>query len=372
MWVRLNTIYTTINGYAFKKIDFLDKGEIPIIKIANITKDGINFNSCKYTNDKTLTQFKVLKGDIIIALSGATTGKMSFYNSNTMAYINQRTMILRQIRDCFNTYLLFNFVYTKTSEILQNAYGGAQPNISSQEIENMLIPLPPVNEQEKIYMKLLNSNKIILDLKKYIFSNIASKIIIKNKILNSIFCPNSSYKSYYGNRISTNLEEYIDINNIGDGDWVLSENMDEKGNIKLIQLKHIGSGKYIDKPYCKINNSFFTQNKCSEIKKDYLLINRLISDKMNVCIMPDIQSKCITSVDVCWIKPNNKYLTKYLMYYLMSPCIQKEVLNLCSGSTRKRISKKNLIKIPMLIHNLNVQKEIVKEIDKIFSLIDSM
>ena len=148
--------------------------------------------------------------------------------------------------------------------------------------------------------------------------------------------------------------------------------MDDKGNIKLVQLKHIGSGNYIDKPYCKINNSFFEQNKCSEIKEDYLLINRLVSDKMNVCIMPNIQSKCITSVDVCWIKPNKRYLTKYLMYYLMAPCFQKEVLNLCSGSTRKRISKKNLIKIPMLIHSFKDQKEIVKKIDNIFTLIDNM
>ena len=267
---------------------------------------------------------------------------------------------------------MFLAIKSNINFIISIASGTTFKEISLKKFSNLLVPIPPLNEQIKIankYNKLIN---IIENIQKENDNTNKIKKSLKNKLLDLIFNPNSSYKSYYGNRISTNLEEYIDKNDIGDGDWVLSKNMDEKGNIKLIQLKHIGSGKYIDKPYCKINNSFFTQNKCSKIKKDYLLINRLISDKMNVCIMPDIQSKCITSVDVCWIKPNNKYLTKYLMYYLMSPCIQKEVLNLCSGSTRKRISKKNLIKIPMLIHNLNVQKEIVKEIDKIFSLIDCM
>lgn len=79
--------------------------------------------------------------------------------------------------------------------------------------------------------------------------------------------------------------------------------------------------------------------------------------------------KTITSVDVCWIAPDETYNSKYLMYYLSSKEFQSKVLMLCSGSTRKRISKKNLTHIPLFVHDKKQQDLIANKIETLFSIV---
>lgn len=159
---------------------------------------------------------------------------------------------------------------------------------------------------------------------------------------------------------------------MGDGDWVLSEDMNPNGDIQLLQLKHIGNMVYQNKSFCHIDENFFKEHNCSEIKENYLLINRLVASSMACCLMPQTNTKTITSVDVCWIAPDETYNSKYLMYYLTSKGFQNRVLMLCSGSTRKRISKKNLIHIPIFIHDRTQQDIIVKQIENLFELVEKV
>ena len=148
--------------------------------------------------------------------------------------------------------------------------------------------------------------------------------------------------------------------------------MDENGEYALLQLKHIGQGTYLNKSFCHVNNNFFQSNNCTEIRENFILINRLIADNMNVCILPNLGFKCITAVDVCWIAPSIEYNQKYLLYYLLSPSFQKKVQLKTSGTTRKRISKKNLISLELNIHDIEYQESIALEIEKMFKILDSI
>lgn len=180
------------------------------------------------------------------------------------------------------------------------------------------------------------------------------------------------HKSYYGKRTETTLEKLIPNEKIGDGDWVLSEDMNPNGDIQLLQLKHIGNMVYQNKSFCHIDENFFKEHNCSEIKENYLLINRLVASSMACCLMPQTNTKTITSVDVCWIAPDETYNSKYIMYYLSSKNFQNKVLMLCSGSTRKRISKKNLTRIPLFIHDRMQQDIIVNRIANLFELVEKV
>lgn len=148
--------------------------------------------------------------------------------------------------------------------------------------------------------------------------------------------------------------------------------MNPNGRVKLVQLKHIGKNIFLNKPFCHVDKDFFIQHNCKEIKEGYLLINRLVADEMTCCILPQMDENCITAVDVCWIAPDSHYNLKYLMYYLSSNVFQQQVLMKCSGSTRKRISKTNLIKIELNIHPLDIQEKIVEDIENYFNILDTM
>ena len=159
--------------------------------------------------------------------------------------------------------------------------------------------------------------------------------------------------------VITKLKEITTPLSLNDGDWILSKNMSDKSEIKLIQLGSIGYGKYINKGFKYITNDTFDELNCTQIKPGYLLINRLINkNRLMTTILPDIDGKLITAVDICWIAPSEEFDQEFMMYQLMSPEFQKRVNKLASGSTRKRISKGNLINIPICLPPLEEQSRI--------------
>ena len=82
-WKALGEVCSFQNGFAFKSNLFTEKG-LPIIRIANIDGIKVNLDSLKYFNPsnykENLSFYRIRKGDILIAMSGATTGKIGYYN----------------------------------------------------------------------------------------------------------------------------------------------------------------------------------------------------------------------------------------------------------------------------------------------------
>lgn len=148
--------------------------------------------------------------------------------------------------------------------------------------------------------------------------------------------------------------------------------MDSNGTVKLIQLGSIGFMNYINKGFKFITYNTFIDLSCTQIYPTYLLINRIINDRMCLCILPNIEGKLITTVDTCWIAPNPNYEIKYLMYAMASPQFQSLVIKHSTGVTRKRISKNNLIKLPLLLPPLAEQKRIVHHVDTLFEIINAI
>lgn len=138
-----------INGYAFNSNHFnKDKG-IPVIRIGDILNEQISFENIVYVQENNeLEKFIVHKNDILIAMSGATVGKIGVYNSDDKVYINQRVGIIRTtqynyIKRMFSTNGFIDYINLSSA-------GSAQPNISSDGILNFHIPVPPLNEQQSI------------------------------------------------------------------------------------------------------------------------------------------------------------------------------------------------------------------------------
>jgi type I restriction enzyme S subunit len=320
---------------------------------------------------KELSGFEVDGGDIIVSCAGTIGEIYTLPSEAEKGVINQALMRIKLYDASLQEYFLCYFDFVLKREASNKGSGTGMKNIPPFDVlKQMLVPLPPLAEEKRI----INHLNLLLAKTQEISSSFGKiqqySFEIKTKILNEYFEINASDKSYYGKRTKITLGKLVPCEKIGDGDWVLSENMDENGTIRLIQLKHIGFGEFLNKPFAKVNEQFFLSKNCSKILSGDLLIDRLVSDQMDCCILPRLSFEAITSVDVCWIRADQAYNSKYLMYYFLSPEFQGQVLNACSGSTRKRISKTNLINIPLFIHGRAVQDRVVNEIEKLFSQID--
>lgn len=154
-YVELGEVCKLKNGFAFKSDTYVESG-IPVIRISDIGEGKVDISECvKVDFQNSFIDYKVSKGDILVAMSGATTGKFGIYNSDELAFQNQRVGKFQILHNelLSNDYLLY-LLYSLKRKILQDAYGGAQPNISSGKIQSMLIPLPPLAEQERIISKI--------------------------------------------------------------------------------------------------------------------------------------------------------------------------------------------------------------------------
>ena len=126
-------------GFAFKSKDFGEDGD-PVIKIKNIRGDGTvdQFDCDRVANaDKKLDKFLLRDGDAVIAMTGATVGKVGLMSVNDEKYyLNQRVgrLLPKSSSDrCWYSVLLLSS--EKTKDFIEGyAYGSAQPNISSKDI----------------------------------------------------------------------------------------------------------------------------------------------------------------------------------------------------------------------------------------------
>ena len=184
VWTTLGSVCNFENGFAFSSDDYKQEG-IPLIRISNISDNTIDLNGCVFVQKEIEDRFVVKNGDLLIALSGATTGKMGVYSSDKVAYLNQRVGNLRIIDTSILSPEYRNiFMYSKTETILKLAYGGAQPNISGTAICSFLFPLPPLAEQRRIVTEVDHWLTLIDLIEKEKFDLQISIKQAKNKILN--------------------------------------------------------------------------------------------------------------------------------------------------------------------------------------------
>ena len=88
----LSDVADIIPGYAFKGEDFGNIGT-PVIKIKDITPPSVNISSAekvdltRYSLSK-LEKFKLKKGEFVVAMTGATIGKVGKLSENVEVYVN--------------------------------------------------------------------------------------------------------------------------------------------------------------------------------------------------------------------------------------------------------------------------------------------
>ena len=114
-WIRgrLKDFFYLKNGYAFDSKSYQRQG-IPVIRISDITSEQeVILNNTIYVEDKLEYQnYIVSNGDLLLAMSGATTGKLGIYLDNKKVFQNQRVGNLKIIDEdiCFpkfRNYLFF-------------------------------------------------------------------------------------------------------------------------------------------------------------------------------------------------------------------------------------------------------------------------
>jgi type I restriction enzyme S subunit len=173
--------------------------------------------------------------------------------------------------------------------------------------------------------------------------------------------------------IETNIDSLLTNECIFiDGDWVESKDQNPDGEVRLIQLADIGDGKFKNKSDRFMTKLKSEELKCTYLKKNDILIARMPDPLGRACLFPfEKEEAFVTVVDVAIVRLNDKFTSiKYVLNMINTPHFRNEIDKLKSGSTRKRISRKNLATLKFPLAPFLEQKAIVAKIEQLFSELD--
>ncbi len=149
---------------------------MPVIRIGDISYN-IDFSNVAFVSEGhriLAKESKIKNGDILMAMTGATIGKNSFYNTDKEAYLNQRVCSFRVNKGIDNKYL-GHFISSMFFQdfVLIICGGSAQENISKAQLEVFKIIIPPSKEEQTAIANYLNEKTQKIDA---IVSNIEKQI----------------------------------------------------------------------------------------------------------------------------------------------------------------------------------------------------
>ncbi len=128
-------------------------GTIPWVKSGELNKGIILDTEEKITEEAIKNSSTKIfpKGTLLIALYGATIGKLAFLGVD--AATNQAVCGIYQNKN-IDSKFIYNFLFHKKQDLVNQGIGGAQPNISQTILKKLKIPLPPLFIQQAIVSKI--------------------------------------------------------------------------------------------------------------------------------------------------------------------------------------------------------------------------
>lgn len=144
---KLGEVATFINGYPFKPSDWKDSGR-KIIRIQNLNNPNAVYNFYDGSIDP---KYLVSNGDVLISWSGSLG---VFEWTEDEAILNQHIFKVVFNKEYINKKFFQYVVASRINEMKSKVHGVTMQHITKKEFDIILIPVPPIGEQERIVAEL--------------------------------------------------------------------------------------------------------------------------------------------------------------------------------------------------------------------------
>ena len=154
-WVRLSTLSSAIH-YGFTA-SAAPAGNAKLLRITDIQDDKVNWKSVPFctTKEKDLDTYQLKNRDILIARTGGTIGKTYIVRQldevAVFASYLIRVIPLEEVNEEFLKLFMMTPCYWK--QLTDASSGTGQPNVNGQSLSNLILPIPPKEEQIRILSK---------------------------------------------------------------------------------------------------------------------------------------------------------------------------------------------------------------------------
>jgi type I restriction enzyme S subunit len=377
---KLKYVGLFINGFSFNSKDFRKFG-VKVLKISNIQNMTIDWSDSVFLDDDfytTHSNFRVHKNDLVFALTRPiiSTGiKVAFVDTNEKILLNQRNAIFRtksaEIKWIYFILLSQKFISEFDKQIDKT---GQQPNISSNEIGDISISIPPIKEQRTIAAfldrKTAEIDELIAQKERLIALYEEEKTAIINEAVTKGINPDVKLKPTAIDWLGDIPEHWKQI----PFRWCcyITEGQVDPTNSQFRQLpliapNHIESktGKLIQKETAEeqgaISGKYF-------YKSGTLLYSKIRPALVKACIA-DEDGLC--SADMYPILTKNNLLPKFMLYQILSKGFTQLAILVSDRVAMPKLNRDTLGDFSILVPPLEEQKAIAEYIEKETARIDA-
>ena len=360
--VRLGDVCTIKGGYAFKSDQFSTEG-VPVIRIGNITKEGLTIDEdvCydkKFWNEND--SYRIAKNDILIAMSGATVGKSCINNTERNLLLNQRVAAINCDNNINLKYIFYSIGSEKFSKyIMTNSIGCAQPNISLKQIANFEIPAVCLEEQNRIADELDKVTDVINKRKQQI-----SKLdeLVKARFVELFGDPVDNPMEW----ATKQLQELVtDDCTISYG--IVQTGDDQKEGIPVLRPVDIVNRIPVRSELKKTTEEISNKYKRTILKGREMLIT-VRANIADTCIVGEEFTGCNVGRGIVPIRTReDEMILEFLKYQIDSKHLNDSIKALAKGITLIQLNMEDLREVTLIVPPIEKQKsfvEFAKQTDK--------
>ncbi|AWX69865.1 restriction endonuclease subunit S [Mycoplasmopsis anatis] len=373
-WKTIGEVCKLIQGYSFSAKKFQTNGDYKIIRISNIKNDEIDTQNVVYVSkdeykDVDLAKYKINQGDILIAMSGASVGKIGMnYSDEINLFLNQRVGKFLPNSYVLNNKYLYFWLSEISESLVKNIQNQSIANLSTEMILCYEIPIPSIDTQNKI-VKILDKFNIYV-------KELEHELEHRNKqykhYLNNLFRENMlsshndmfTYNSVKNKRLGDVCKIYRGasprpINNfITTKDngipWIKIGDVDQNDKY-VVNTKEFINSEGAKKSRLVSKGDFILSNSMSYGRPYILMIDGAVHDGW--AVIKNYESELDSN---------------YLYHYLLTDYVQNYwSLNINSGTVSNLNSEIiGSLKIPIICKNK--QFELSKKLDKLKMIINDI
>ncbi|MED1874857.1 restriction endonuclease subunit S [Brevibacillus borstelensis] len=199
-WVRLGEITQFQGGYAFKSDTYVEHSNNQLIRLGNVKNNQLLLDvSPVFIPDNIAIEseaFRIKENDILITMTGTRGKRDYFYTCLVQELDENKKLFLNQRVGCLRSYYKVNSkllnIFLKSTPLLDMIFetetGTAnQGNIGAGAISNLLFPLPPLKEQERIVEKVDRLMNLCDDLERAVEQSLREGKLLLKSILKEVF-----------------------------------------------------------------------------------------------------------------------------------------------------------------------------------------
>ena len=346
-----------VRGVSYAKSaasDVLQPGYSPILRANNISENGLLLDALVFVPDAKISQKqRIAPNDVIVAASSGSlsvVGKTAQAREGFEGGFGAFCKVLRPRPAVDPHYFGHYFRTSRYRHVISRLAAGANiNNLRNEHLDNLQIPLPPLDEQKRI-AGILDAADALRAKRREALGQL--DILLQSTFLDMFGDPVTNPMGWPPTSLSAISEELRD----GPFGSNLKTSHYVESGVRVIRLQNIGIGEMRNDDLAFISEEHFASLPRNHCQPGDVIIGTMGDPNLRACIVPLTLAHALNKADCILMRVDmTKVDAIYVCWLLNNPCMVSMARRLVRGQTRGRISLGRLKELQIHLPPIELQ-----------------